>query len=97
MLAIVVAMVSTRRFSVAVNDSDDSALDLPSYDEALTHMPLREARRIVLEHFERTYILSVLDRCGGNVAEAARRSGIDRVTLFRAIRRFGLRTLDGGG
>jgi transcriptional regulator of acetoin/glycerol metabolism len=27
----------------------------------------------------------------GNVAEAARRAGVDRVTLFRAIRRYGLR------
>jgi transcriptional regulator of acetoin/glycerol metabolism len=86
-------MASPRRFSVVVR-RDDSPIELPSYDEALTHLPLHDARKMLLEHFERHYLLTVLDRCEGNVAEAARRSGIDRVTLFRAIRRFGLRAAE---
>jgi len=33
----------------------------------------------------------LLERCQGIVAEAARRSGIDRVHLFRLIKKYGLR------
>jgi transcriptional regulator of acetoin/glycerol metabolism len=71
--------------------AEESPLALPEFDEALTHLPLRDARRMILEHFERRYLVAMLDRADGNVAEAARRAGIDRVTLFRAIRRYGLR------
>jgi transcriptional regulator of acetoin/glycerol metabolism len=33
----------------------------------------------------------VLAEAGGNVAEAARRAGVDRGTVFRALRRNGMR------
>jgi transcriptional regulator of acetoin/glycerol metabolism len=54
-------------------------------------MPLREAKQALTDQFERRYLQRVLDETGGNVAEAARRAGVDRVTIFRGIRRFGLR------
>jgi transcriptional regulator of acetoin/glycerol metabolism len=82
----------SRRFAAPRADrAEESPLALPEFDEALTHLPLRDARRLILEHFERRYLVAMLDRADGNVAEAARRAGIDRVTLFRAIRRYGLR------
>ncbi len=51
-----------------------------------TSAPLRVAK----EHFERRYLTTLLGETGGNVSEAARRAGVDRVTLFRMMRRYGL-------
>jgi DNA-binding NtrC family response regulator len=62
-----------------------------SLTEGLAGMSLREAKAALLDRFERTYLTELLEQTGGNVAEAARRAGVDRVTLFRAIRRSGLR------
>jgi two-component system, NtrC family, response regulator GlrR len=56
-------------------------------DEALTALPLKTAREL----FERRYVETLLAETNANVSEAARRAGVDRVTLFRMIRRFGLR------
>jgi DNA-binding NtrC family response regulator len=53
----------------------------------LTALPLKTAK----DHFERAYVEQLLAETGGNVSEAARRAGVDRVTLFRTMRRFGLR------
>ena len=59
--------------------------------EGLDRLPLRTAKSELLERFERHYVERLLEQTGGNVAEAARRAGVDRVTLFRTIRRYGLR------
>jgi DNA-binding NtrC family response regulator len=59
-------------------------------DLALRKLPLRQAKAELLDRFEREYVAALLDQTSGNVAEAARRAGIDRVTLFRTIRRHGL-------
>jgi DNA-binding NtrC family response regulator len=50
-----------------------------------------EARRRAIETFERSYLPRLLDVHGGNVSQAARASGIDRVYLHRMLRRHGLR------
>jgi DNA-binding NtrC family response regulator len=63
--------------------------------DGLDQLPLRTAKSELLERFERHYVEQLLEKTGGNVAEAARRAGVDRVTLFRTIRRHGLRG-DGG-
>ena len=39
---------------------------------------------------ERARMLAVLGECDGNVAEAARRIGISRMTLYRKIRKWSL-------
>jgi DNA-binding NtrC family response regulator len=59
--------------------------------DGLDKLPLRSAKSELLERFERHYVERLLEQTGGNVAEAARRAGVDRVTLFRTIRRYGLR------
>ncbi len=67
--------------------------DSPSekgFDEYMS-LPLREAKQALCDRFEREYLRRLLDDAGGNVAEAARRAGVDRVTIFRGIRRYGLR------
>jgi transcriptional regulator of acetoin/glycerol metabolism len=57
----------------------------------LGRLPLRLAKGELCERFERRYLVQLLDATGGNVAEAARRAGVDRGTLFRTIRRYGLK------
>jgi DNA-binding NtrC family response regulator len=66
----------------------------PSQVEAfqvLQKLPLRLAKAELVEQFERHYVTELLQSTRGNVAEAARRAGVDRVTLFRTIRRYGLK------
>jgi DNA-binding NtrC family response regulator len=59
--------------------------------QTLQKLPLRIAKAELLEQFERHYVTELLQATHGNVAEAARRAGVDRVTLFRTIRRYGLK------
>ncbi len=59
--------------------------------DGLEALPLRDAKAALLERFERHYVTRLLESTSGNVAEAARVAGVDRATLFRAIRRYGLR------
>jgi DNA-binding NtrC family response regulator len=44
-----------------------------------------------MDRFEREYVERLLETTGGNVADAARRAGVDRRTLFRMIRKHGIR------
>ncbi|TAI64714.1 sigma-54-dependent Fis family transcriptional regulator [Bradyrhizobium sp. Leo170] len=41
-------------------------------------------------HSQKTMLETVLAACGGNVSEAARRLGVDRSTVHRQIKRYGL-------
>jgi DNA-binding NtrC family response regulator len=52
--------------------------------------PFHTARAQALEKFERTYLDSLLRSTGNNVAEAARRAGIDRKNLWLKLKRYGL-------
>ena len=71
--------------------------DAPSaLTEGLDRLPLREAKRVLVERYERVYLARVLAQTEGNVSEAARRVGVDRVTIFRALRRNGLRAAPEG-
>lgn len=49
-------------------------------------MTLREAR----DAAETKYLAELLDRADGNMSKAARLGGVDRVTLYRVMRRLGV-------
>ncbi len=51
-----------------------------------------EGRMPSLEEQEKNYILWVLSEAGGNKSEAARILGIDRVSLWRKLKRYGIDT-----
>jgi two-component system response regulator GlrR len=51
-----------------------------------------ESRRRAIEEFERRYVSSLLRLHKGKVSQAARAAGIDRVYLYRLMRRHGMRT-----
>ena len=50
-----------------------------------------EARQHALVEFERAYLTALLAKHGGNVSQAAREAGIDRVYLHRLLRRRSMR------
>jgi len=64
-------------------------LGLPTKSESATHPgtgPLAS-----LEDVEKRHVAAVLAHTGGNVSQSARILGIDRVTLYNKMRRYGLR------
>jgi two-component system, NtrC family, response regulator AtoC len=52
--------------------------------------PLADAKRKAMVDFERDYLRKVLDQTHGNVAEAARRTGVDRSNFRRLLHRHGI-------
>ena len=54
-------------------------------------LPFHEAKERWIEHFERRYVERILEESSGNIAEAARRSGVSRVHLSNLAGRYGLR------
>jgi len=59
--------------------------------ESLDKLPFLRAKAELIARFERHYVTRLLEETQGNVAEAARRAEVDRVTMFRLIRRCGLK------
>jgi two-component system, NtrC family, nitrogen regulation response regulator NtrX len=57
-----------------------------SYPPTLLERPLRDAR----EQFEKAYLEHHLKRTGGNVAEVARLSGMERTHLYRKLKQLGV-------
>ena len=54
--------------------------------------PYKQAKAHVVDEFTKRYLKQVLERTGGNVSEAARISGIERVSLQKIIKRMEGRT-----
>ena len=52
---------------------------------------LREQREAWLAPLEKRYLAELLEECGGNVRRAAALAGVNTVTLYRLLRRRGLR------
>ncbi len=56
----------------------------------LLDLSYRDAKQRVVERFSRAYLEARLAQTGGNVAEAARRSGQERPNFRRLMKRFGV-------
>jgi DNA-binding NtrC family response regulator len=54
-------------------------------------VPLRVGRQRIVDAWEREYVTKLLDACGGNVSEASRRAGLERMSMYRLLHRLGLR------
>lgn len=61
----------------------------------LLRMPLREARDLVVDDFERSYLAARLAEHGGNVTRAAESIGVSRQFAYRLLEKYGLRAGDG--
>ena len=60
----------------------------------LSALQLREAREMVVEQFERTYVAAKLRENGGNVSRAAEAMGVSRQLVHRLMERYGIRSGD---
>lgn len=56
-----------------------------------TAKTLRELREVWLAPRERRYLSELLQECDGNVREAAKRAGINTVTMYRLLKKRGLK------
>jgi transcriptional regulator with GAF, ATPase, and Fis domain len=56
-----------------------------------TEKSLKQLREMWLGPLERRYLTELLDECGGNVRKAAERAGINTVTMYRLLKKRGLK------
>ena len=59
--------------------------------------PFKEAKRTLVDDFERKYVARLVARVGTNVSRAAAIAGIERQTLRDLLRRHGIRSDEAGG
>ena len=77
------------RAAVAMSASRTlEASDLPLRVRDSNKARGNDSKRVDLDALERTHIERVLRETGGNRSEAARQLGIDRVTLYRKMKRY---------
>ena len=55
-------------------------------------VPFKEAKRRVVDEFDRRYITALLARHGGNISDVARTAGIDRMSVYKLLARLGIQT-----
>jgi len=68
--------------------------DPEAFPEQWLEKPLKEARRDILEQFERSYLISLLTSTNGRVGEAAKKAGINSRSLFDKMKQYGLNKKD---
>ena len=61
---------------------------------ALARLPYREAVAEARDRTSRDYLVALLAELGGNVTRAAERAGLERESLHRLLRRYGIRSED---
>ncbi|WP_224366019.1 sigma 54-interacting transcriptional regulator [Hyalangium versicolor] len=73
--------------------------DMPTQLEIRAHaprgsqekeLPFKEAKERLIEGFERDYLKSLLERCGGNISRASREAGIARLYVRKLMKKHGL-------
>jgi DNA-binding NtrC family response regulator len=91
--------VLERAFVVAEDDtidritlSGDMACSSPGdpMDSVNPDIPFSMAKNMLIKRFEKTYLVEVLRRHGGNVSAAASKTGINQRTLWRKIKEHNL-------
>ena len=71
--------------------ADNAPTSMPPVEVAeLDTLPFHEGKQRCIDGFERTYLQRTLARCGGNVSELARVSGLSRQSCHRLLSRHGL-------
>jgi DNA-binding NtrC family response regulator len=68
----------------------DIDFNLDRVEPELGRTSLRAAKQTAIEHFERLYLIDLLDNHGGNISRAAKEAGKERRSLQRLIRKYNL-------
>ncbi len=82
------AVALTRYAELAVEDLPEKIRDYQSSQVVLGGQDVDEL--VPLEEIERRYILHVLQQCNGNKSTSARILGLDRKTLYRKLKQYGV-------
>jgi two-component system, NtrC family, response regulator len=80
-----------RASSLAGPPEPDPPLPVSSTVELELGVPLNVGKKRLLQLYERRYLTHLIAECDGNIAEVARRSGLERMSVYRILRRLGLR------
>jgi two-component system response regulator AtoC/two-component system nitrogen regulation response regulator NtrX len=83
--------------AIGVADLRLAAIDEPEQSGELSvsiDIPFRDAKRAVVENFERTYLIEALRAHDGNISRTAESIGMVRQSLQQKIRELGLRSDD---
>jgi transcriptional regulator with GAF, ATPase, and Fis domain len=87
-----VALAEPLTVGTAAASSPGAASPASSLPPAIDlSVPLRVGRQRVVDAWEREYVTRLLDECGGNVSEASRRAGLERMSMYRLLHRLGFR------
>jgi transcriptional regulator with GAF, ATPase, and Fis domain len=54
-------------------------------------VPLNLGKKRLMKLYEKRYLTKMIGDCEGNIAEVARRSGLERMSVYRILRRLGLK------
>ncbi|MBA3499619.1 MAG: sigma-54 dependent transcriptional regulator [Myxococcota bacterium] len=89
----------------AIAVSDAPRIELEALPEAVTatvrprlsratdtHLTYREVVDLATERVSREYLIALMTEFAGNVTEAAKRAGMERESLHRLLKRYGVRT-----
>jgi len=80
----------------SAQDSADGVADwrVSDANPQLISQPYNQAKRDLLNNFEREYVEEALQRSGGNIAKAARESKKPRRVFFEMMRKHGIKTMN---
>ena len=80
-----------RRFALLGGVPLPQGADGGALEDARTDLSFHDAKRHVVEAFERRYLRRLLDECGGSVKDSAARAGLSRPHLSELLGRLGMR------
>ena len=60
-------------------------------------VPFKQAKQKLVDEFDRRYLEALLEAHDGNISAAARAAGIERMSIYKMIRRLGLDKGEGSG
>jgi DNA-binding NtrC family response regulator len=86
------AWIRTEHFPEALRQPAGAGEGVPG--DVVADRPFRDAKRRVVEAFERAYLADLMRRHGGNVTAAAAYSGMLRSALQRLLRKYELRSVE---
>jgi transcriptional regulator with GAF, ATPase, and Fis domain len=65
-----------------------------SSTEDITDLPFKEAKERLVESFTKEYLVTLLEKCNGNISQMAREAGIARNYVHRLVAKYGLKAHD---
>ena len=83
--------VVERGLHLPIENLDGRRRSRTSSPEEVLHLPFKEAKGLLVDGFEREYLVHLLKRHGGNVSRAAEEAGIERNYVHRLMKKHGIK------